>query len=88
MLQLGLGLGLGTGNGYFISFFFFSYLKVTNTFVLLFWADVTLKYTLILTQGFNHLRYTLYLPSTESCSNSIELQVRMKFGVVTEVLTF
>ena len=47
MLQLGLGLGLGTGNGYFISFFFFSCLKVTNTFVLFFWADDTLKYVLI-----------------------------------------
>ena len=48
MLQLGLGLGLGTGNGYFISFFFlFSCLKVTNTFVLLFWADDTLKYALV-----------------------------------------
>ena len=45
MLQLGLGLGLGTGNGYFI--FFFSCLKVTNTFVLLFWAGDTLKYVLI-----------------------------------------
>ena len=33
-LVLQLGLGLGTGNGYFISFFFFLCLKVTNTFVL------------------------------------------------------
>ena len=41
-----------------ISFRFFFHLKVTNTFVLLFWAGVTLKYTLILTQEFNHLRYT------------------------------
>ena len=31
MLQLGLRLGLETGNGYFMPF---SYLKVTNTFVL------------------------------------------------------
>ena len=45
MLQLGLGLGLGTGNGYFISFFFFSCLKVTNIFVLLFWADLHLPST-------------------------------------------
>ena len=49
VLQLGLGLGLGTGNRYCISFlsFFFPCLKVTNTFVLLFWADDTLKYVLI-----------------------------------------
>ena len=33
-LQLGLGLGLGTGDEYFIPFFFFPYLKVTNVFVL------------------------------------------------------
>ena len=53
-LGLGLGLGLGTGNGYFISFFFvffFACLKVTNTFVLLFWADDTLKYALIYNPG-------------------------------------
>ena len=49
MLQLGLGLGLGTGIGIsFLSFFFFfPCLKVTNTFVLLFWADDTLNYVLI-----------------------------------------
>ena len=32
-------------------FFFFSYLKVTNTFVLLFWADDTLNYALIYNPG-------------------------------------
>ena len=65
MLQLGLGLGLGTGNRYFISFFFFFLVLVTNTFVLLFWADDALKYVLIyITHEFNYLRYTLHLLST------------------------
>ena len=41
MLQLGLGLELGTGNGYFIAFFFFPCLKVTNTFVLPSWPWVS-----------------------------------------------
>ena len=44
MLQLGLGLGLGTGNEYFMPFFFFfPYLKVTNTFVLSSWAEAWCK---------------------------------------------
>jgi len=43
VLQLGLGLGLGTRNGYFIRFFFFPYLKVTNTFVLPSWAEAWCK---------------------------------------------
>ena len=44
MLQLWLGLGLGTGNGYFIPFFFFfPFLKVTNTFVLSSWAEAWCK---------------------------------------------
>ena len=52
VLHLGLRLGLGTGNGYFISFFFFfPYLKLTNTLVLLFWADDMLNYVLIYNPG-------------------------------------
>ena len=47
-IVLQLGLGLGTENGYF---FFFPYLKLTNTFVLLFWADDTLNYALIYNPG-------------------------------------
>ena len=45
-LGLGLGLGLGTGNGYFIRFFFFPCLKVTNTFAL-----PSLNYALIYNPG-------------------------------------
>ena len=43
--MLRLGLRLGTGNGYF---FFFSFLKVTNTFVLPSWAEAWCKCDVIL----------------------------------------
>ena len=49
MLQLGLGLGLGTGNEYCMAFFFFfSYLKVTNAFVLPSWAEAWCKCDIML----------------------------------------
>ena len=42
--------------------FFFSHVKVTNTFVLLFWADDTLNYELIYNPGIRYTSYTCHLP--------------------------
>ena len=55
-----LGLGLGTGNGYFIAFF--SCLKVTNTFVLPSWLQISQRSEVILTSWVRHLKATLDNP--------------------------